>query len=44
MGLILMIVIEWQLLIVHEPEMPQPAELNAASEVLYPKPTLQGVV
>ena len=44
MTLILMIVIDWQLLIVHEPEMPQPAELEQAADVLYPKPTLQGVV
>jgi hypothetical protein len=39
-----MLSIQWQLLIVHEPEMPQPAELEQAAEVLYPKQTLQGVV
>ena len=43
MGLLLMLSIQWQLLIISEPDMPQPAELERAAEVIFPI-DLKGVV
>ncbi len=40
----LVIAFNWQLLIVEEPVVPSPVDLERAVEVLYPKADLMGMV